>query len=66
MGEGGGAGNGQNRVDKVRCPMCRHALDGLRSKVKLNMTHIDVITIGLIELWQNNGHSLSSRQHKST
>ena len=29
MGEGGGAGNGQSRVEKVRCPMCRNAQNGL-------------------------------------
>jgi len=25
MEEGGGAGNGQRRVEKIRCPMCRPA-----------------------------------------
>ena len=35
MGEGGGAGNGQSRVEKIRCPMCRNAQDGLRSKVRM-------------------------------
>jgi len=34
MGEGGGAGNGQSRVEKMRCPMFRHAQDGLRSMVR--------------------------------
>jgi len=33
MGEGGGAGDGQSRMEKMRCPMCRHAQDGLRPKV---------------------------------
>src|SRR6218665_1037726 len=30
MGEGGGAGNGQSQVEKMRCPMYSHAQDGLR------------------------------------
>jgi len=34
MGEGRGAGNGQSRVEKMRCPMYSHAQDGLRSKVR--------------------------------
>ena len=34
MREGGGAGNGQSREEKMRCPMYRNAQDGLRSKVK--------------------------------
>jgi len=33
MGEGGEAGDGQSRVEKMRCPVCRHAQDGPRSKV---------------------------------
>ena len=33
MGEGGGAGDGQSEVEKMRCSMCRHAQDGLRSEV---------------------------------
>jgi len=33
MGEGGEAGNGQNQVEKMHCPMCIHAQDGLMSKV---------------------------------
>jgi len=36
MGEGGGAGNGQSRVEKMRCLMYRNVQDGLRSKVRLN------------------------------
>jgi len=38
MGEGGGAGNGQSRVEKMRCPMYRNEQDGLRSRVRFN-TH---------------------------
>jgi len=34
MREGGGAGNGQNREEKMRCPMYSHAQNGLRSKVE--------------------------------
>jgi len=30
MVEGRGAGNGQSRVEKMRCPMYSHAQDGLR------------------------------------
>jgi len=30
MGEGGRAGNGQSRVEKMRCLMYSHAQDGLR------------------------------------
>ena len=33
MGEGGGAGKEQSRVEKMRCPMYRNVQDGLRSKV---------------------------------
>jgi len=32
MGEGGGTGDGQRRVETLYCPMCRPAQDGL-SKV---------------------------------
>jgi len=35
MGEGGGTGNGQSRVEKMLCPMYRNVQDGLRSKVRL-------------------------------
>src|SRR6218665_2097952 len=34
MGEGGEAGNGQSRVEKMRCPIHRNAQDGLSSKVR--------------------------------
>jgi len=47
MGEGGGAGNGQSRVEKMRCPMYSHAQDGLRSKVYLFYSVIRYIGISL-------------------
>src|SRR6218665_1857033 len=35
MAEGGGAGNGQSRVEKMRCPMYINVQDGLRYKVRI-------------------------------
>ena len=35
MGEGGGAGDRQSRVEKTSFPMCRYAQDGLRSNSKV-------------------------------
>ena len=34
MGEGEGDGDGQSRAEKLHCPLCRNAQDGLRSKVR--------------------------------
>jgi len=35
MGKGGELGDGQSRVENIRRQMCRHAQDGLISKVKV-------------------------------
>jgi len=45
LGEGGGACNGQSRVEKMCCPMYRNAQDGLRSKANLAVSCVELMVI---------------------
>ena len=48
MGEGGGTGNGQSRVGKMRCLMYRYVQDGLGSKVTLLTGRVRHLTLELL------------------